>query len=107
MLRDLRPSHLPSNGTPPPRSTGVPAGPDRLETLWSANLPCSAINPPRIKIHQHLAKLLVVENLLIDLVVRVDACNDGLQELPVEGQAEVVEAVALGLIRQLIVGGPA
>ena len=53
------------------------------------------------------AEVLVVQDSLEDLIVGVDTGNDGLQELLVEHQAEVIQAVVLGLVGKLAIGHPA
>src|ERR1700730_11157667 len=44
------------------------------------------------------AEVLIVEDLLVDLLVGIDAGDDGLQKLTVEDQAEVLDRIVPGLI---------
>src|SRR5579859_2279859 len=56
------------------------------------------IHLSQVELSQHRSEVLVVEDLLEDLFVGVDTGDDGLKELLVEDQAEVIEAVVLRLV---------
>ena len=67
----------------------------------------SLVDLLEIELANGRAEVLIVEDLLVDLVVGVDAGHDGLEKVAVEDEAEVVDGVVCGLgstVRQLAVG---
>jgi hypothetical protein len=66
----------------------------------------SAINPVGVEVHQDGLEVRIVEDALEDRLVVVHAADDGVEELPVKHQPEVVECVVLGLGGDLGVGEP-
>ena len=67
----------------------------------------AAVDLAEVVVAKDVAEVFVVENPLEDLVVGVHPGDDGLQELAVEHEPEVVECVVLRLVGELAVGDPA
>src|SRR5690242_17924677 len=97
-----------SRVTAPPGSIRAPLARSNAKGIASARgiplggliAPEASVDLPKIEVGQDFAEVMIVEHLLEDRLVCVHPGHDGVEELRVEHQPEVLQRVVARLLRK-------